>query len=58
MTHGALETPDDGSTQTDPGVMRVAGQAPAAATRRLVGELKADGQDEGQHAFEKRLPIA
>jgi hypothetical protein len=38
--------------------MRVAGQASAAATRRLVGELKANGQDEGQHAFEKRLPIA
>jgi hypothetical protein len=38
--------------------MRVAGQAPTALTGRLVGELKADGQDEGQHAFEKRLPIA
>jgi hypothetical protein len=38
--------------------MRVAGQAPASATGRLVGELKADGQDEGQHTFEKRFPIA
>ena len=38
--------------------MGVAGQAPTAATRGLVGELKAERQDEGQHTFEKRLPIA
>jgi len=33
-------------------------QAPAAATGRLVFQLKAHGQEEGEHALEKRLPIA
>jgi hypothetical protein len=33
-------------------------EAPATATGGLVEELKADGQDESQHAFEKRFPIA
>ena len=57
VTRGALEPPDSDPTQPDPDVMRGAGQASAAATCRLVGELKADGKDESQHAFEKRLPI-
>jgi hypothetical protein len=38
--------------------MGVAGQAPAAATGRLVGELKAKGQEKGEDAFDKRLAIA
>jgi hypothetical protein len=38
--------------------MGMACQAPAATTGGLVGELKADGEDEGQHTFEKRLTIA
>jgi hypothetical protein len=38
--------------------MGVTREAPATATGGLVEELKADGQDEGQHAFEKRFPIA
>jgi hypothetical protein len=33
-------------------------QVPAAATGRLVFQLKAHGQEEGEHALEKRLPIA
>ena len=37
--------------------MRMARQAPTSLTRRLVFELKAQGQDKSQHAFEKRLPI-
>jgi hypothetical protein len=37
---------------------RMARQAPAATTDGLVGELKADGEDEGQYTFEKRLTIA
>jgi hypothetical protein len=37
---------------------RVARQAPAAATGRLVGELKAEGHDEGEDTFEERLAIA
>jgi hypothetical protein len=58
VTRGALEPPDGETTQTNADIMGVAGQAPTAATRGLVCELKADGQDEGQHTFEKRLPIA
>jgi hypothetical protein len=38
--------------------MRVARQAPAAATGRLMPELKAQGQHEGHDTFEKRLAIA
>jgi hypothetical protein len=45
-------------TQADTDVMGMARQAPAATTGGLVGELKADGEDEGQHTFEKRLTIA
>ena len=58
FARGALDPPDGDATQADTGIMRVARQAPTAATRGLVCELKADGQDEGQHTFEKRLPIA
>jgi hypothetical protein len=36
----------------------VARQAPATATGRLMFELKTDGQDERQHAFDKRLAVA
>ena len=38
--------------------MRVARQAPAAATGRLVCELKAEGQEKGEDTFDKRLAIA
>jgi hypothetical protein len=37
--------------------MGVAGEAPAAATGRLVGELKADGEDKGEDTFDKRLAV-
>ena len=37
--------------------MGVARQASTSATGRLVCELKAEGQDEGQHTFEKRLAV-
>ena len=53
-----LETPDGEPTQTDPDVMRVAGQAPASTTGRLVFQLKAEGQDDGEHTFEQCFPIA
>ena len=33
-------------------------QAPTSLTRRLVSELKAQGQDKGEHAFDKRFAIA
>ena len=44
--------------QTDAHVMGVAGQAPAPATGRLVGELKAQGQHEGEDTLEKRLAVS
>src|SRR5215831_19007105 len=53
-----LDAPDGEPTQPDPDVMRVARQAPAAVAGALVYELKAEGQDEGQHTFEERLAIA
>jgi hypothetical protein len=40
---GALDTPDGDPTQPDTDVMRVACQAPASTTGRLVLELKAEG---------------
>jgi hypothetical protein len=57
-TRGALDTPDDKTTQPDPNIMQVARQVPPAPTGRLVCELKAEGQNEGQHTFNKGLAIA
>jgi hypothetical protein len=37
--------------------MGVARQAPAAATRRLVVELKAQGEEESEDKLDKRLAI-
>src|SRR5262249_34977093 len=39
-------------------IMRMPRQAPAAVTGRLVGKLKAQRQEEGEHALEKCLAIA
>ena len=58
FTRGALDPPDGEPTQPDTDIMGVAGQAPAAATGRLVLELKAQGQEEGEDTFDKRLAIA
>jgi len=55
---GALEPPDGEPTQPDTGIMGVACKTPTAATRGLVFELKAEGQDEGDHAFDKCFAIA
>jgi len=38
--------------------MGVARQAPALAATGLVGELKAEREDKGEHAFDKRFAIA
>jgi hypothetical protein len=57
-TCGALDAPDGDATETDTEVMRVTRQAPSAATGRLVFQLEAHGQDEGEDTFEKRLAIA
>ena len=57
-TRGALDAPDGEAAQTGSAVMRVARQAPTAATGCLVGELKAKGQEKGEDAFDKRLAVA
>src|SRR5436309_10612677 len=44
----ALDTPECDSPQADTDIMGVAGQAPAAATGRLVCKLKAQRQEKGQ----------
>ena len=54
----ALDTPDGEPTEADTGVMGVTRQAPTATTGRLVGQLKAQGQEKGEDAFEKRLAVA
>ncbi len=54
----ALDTPESDPAQADTDIMGVAGQAPAAATGRLVCKLKAKGQEKGEDAFDKRLAIA
>jgi hypothetical protein len=57
FTCGALDPPDGEPTQPDPDVMRVAGQTPAPATGRRVGELKAQGQDKGEDELDKCLAV-
>ena len=54
----ALDAPDGDPTQPDTRIMRMACQAPSPATGRLVLELKAEGEKERQHTFEKRLAIS
>ena len=53
-----LNAPDGEPTEADTGVMGVTCQAPTTTTGRLVGELKAEGEEESAHALEKRLAIA
>ena len=55
---GALEAPDGEPTQANTGIMGVACETPAAATGRLVCQLKAQGQEKGEDAFDKGLAIA
>src|SRR5262245_6620005 len=56
-TRGALDTADGEITQLDTDIMGVACQTPAAATGSRVFELKAKGQEKGEHNLEKRLAI-
>ena len=58
FARGALYPPDGDSTQSDPDIMGVAGETPTAATRGLVGELQAQGEEKSQHTFDKGLAIA
>src|SRR6516164_6190995 len=58
FARGALEPPDGAAPQADTGIMRVARQAPTAVTGHLVEELKAEGEEEREHDFNKGLPVA
>src|SRR5918995_1396959 len=53
----ALDTPEGNSPSTDAHIMRVAGQASAAVTGRLMLELNAKGEEKGEDEFDKRLAI-
>jgi hypothetical protein len=53
LARRTLETPDGKTTQPDPDVMRVARQAAAPVTGRLMPQLKAQGEDESDHQFDK-----
>jgi hypothetical protein len=57
FTGRALYPPDRDATQADTGVMGVPRQARSATTGRLVLQLKAEGQDEGEDTFEERLAV-
>src|SRR5262245_17998686 len=59
FTRRTLDTPDGETAQPDSDVMRGTGQTPTPATGRLVFELKAEGEDEGEEeTLEKRLPVS
>ncbi len=45
LARGALDTPDGEATETNPGIMRVAGQRAAAIAACFMVELKAKGED-------------
>jgi hypothetical protein len=55
---GARHPPNGETTQADTDVMGVTRQAPTAATSGLVGELKAQGEEQGEDAFDKRFAVA
>jgi len=57
-TGSALDPPDGEAPEANPRIMGVACEAPAAATGRLVGELKAKRQHEGENTLEKRLAVS
>jgi hypothetical protein len=57
LTRRALDASDGDPTQPDTRIMRMARQAPSPATRRLMCELQAHGEEKGEHTFDKRLPV-
>src|SRR5207244_11554648 len=52
------EPPDGATTQTDPRLMGVAREAPAFTAAGLVEELKTEGEEEREDAFDKRFGVA
>src|SRR5215471_7618908 len=57
LARGALDAPDGEAIQANPGIMGVTGQTATTRTGRLVGELEADREDEGQDKLDKRFAI-
>src|SRR5262249_53753086 len=57
-TRGALDPPDGETAQPDPDVMRMTCQTPTPPTGRLMFELKAEREEEGEDTLEKRLPVS
>lgn len=55
---GALKPPQGEPTETDTGIMGLARQAPTAAPGGLVEAWQAQRQEQGEDAFDQRLPIA
>jgi len=53
----ALDPPDGETTRPDTGIVGVAGEAPALAAAGLVEELKAESEEKGEHALDKRFGI-
>jgi MoaA/NifB/PqqE/SkfB family radical SAM enzyme len=58
LARGALDAPDGEPVQSNPSIMGVSGQTPTTGAGRLVCELKAQGEEKGQHAFDKGLAIS
>ena len=58
FAHRALDMPDGEATEANPRVMGVACETPAAATGRLVSELKAESEEKREHELDKRLGVA
>ena len=57
LARRALDAPDGDPTQPNTRIMRMARQAPSPATRRLMFELKANGEEKGEDTFDKRLTV-
>ena len=54
----ALHAPDGEATEPNAGIMGVASQTTTAVTGRFMGQLEADGEDEGQDKLDERLGVA
>ena len=57
LARGTLYAPDGEPAQANPSIMGVAGQTPTTGAGRLVGELKAQGEEKGEDEFDKCLAI-
>jgi hypothetical protein len=57
FTPRTLDAPDGEAAPADPDVMGMTCQIPATTAGGLVFQLKAEGEDERQHTFDKRSAI-